>query len=119
MHQIVPIPIDPFEPTAAELAGDEPPSETDRHTERQARTRLYASRATTPKGTHSKPNIHHETLADTMAQSTTPQEETSGDEPHVAQGKRPLGFDRAQHFLLVFSQRAGCGCEFLQGWLPC
>eukprot|EP00962_Isochrysis_galbana_P032785 scaffold10838_cov99-Isochrysis_galbana.AAC.9 len=41
---MVPIPIDPFEPTAAELAGDEPPSETDMHTERQARTRLYASR---------------------------------------------------------------------------
>jgi len=29
MHQIVPLRIDPFEPTAAELAGDEPPSEHD------------------------------------------------------------------------------------------
>eukprot|EP00962_Isochrysis_galbana_P035447 scaffold12159_cov142-Isochrysis_galbana.AAC.1 len=80
---MVPIRIDPFEPTAAELAGagDEPPSETDRHTERQARTRLCASRATTPKGTHSKPNIHHESLFDTMTQTTKPQEETSGDVP--------------------------------------
>eukprot|EP00962_Isochrysis_galbana_P004818 scaffold1317_cov149-Isochrysis_galbana.AAC.2 len=103
---MVPIRIDPFEPTAAELAGDEPPSETDRHTERQARTRLCASRATTPKGTHSKPNIHHESLIDTMTQTTKPQEDTSGDVPQAAQGKLPLGFDRSQHFLLVFSQRA-------------
>eukprot|EP00962_Isochrysis_galbana_P057922 scaffold30528_cov174-Isochrysis_galbana.AAC.1 len=69
MHQIVPLRIDPFEPTAAELAGDEPPSEHDIDigTERQAQacTRLLASRAITPKGTFNKPNQHHVPLADT------------------------------------------------------
>eukprot|EP00962_Isochrysis_galbana_P009965 scaffold2761_cov148-Isochrysis_galbana.AAC.7 len=71
IHQIVPIHIDPFEPTEAELAGDEPPSEIDMRTERQACSHPSASRATTPNGTHKKPNLHHETLADTMAQPTT------------------------------------------------
>eukprot|EP00962_Isochrysis_galbana_P052716 scaffold24183_cov146-Isochrysis_galbana.AAC.1 len=52
-----------------------------------------APQHTTPNGTHRKPNLHHEPLADTIAQPTTPQEETSGDEPLVAQGKRPIGFD--------------------------
>eukprot|EP00962_Isochrysis_galbana_P033843 scaffold11391_cov125-Isochrysis_galbana.AAC.7 len=68
MHQIVPLRIDPFEPTAAELAGDEPPSEHDIRTERQACTctRLLASRAITPKGTFNKPNQHHVPLADTL-----------------------------------------------------
>eukprot|EP00962_Isochrysis_galbana_P049251 scaffold20775_cov109-Isochrysis_galbana.AAC.11 len=56
--------IDPFEPTAAELAGDEPPSETAMHTERQARTRLYASRATTPNNTHSNPNLRLHVVCD-------------------------------------------------------
>eukprot|EP00962_Isochrysis_galbana_P034756 scaffold11822_cov120-Isochrysis_galbana.AAC.13 len=87
---MVPLRIDPFEPTAAEMAGDEPRSEQDLRTERQASTRLSASRATTPYGTHKKANILHEPLADTITQTTTPQEETSGDEPQAAHGKQPL-----------------------------
>eukprot|EP00962_Isochrysis_galbana_P022588 scaffold6758_cov116-Isochrysis_galbana.AAC.1 len=106
MHQMVPLRIDPFEPTEAEIAGDEPRSEQELRPERQASTRLSASRATTPYGTHKKANTLHEPLADTITQTTKPQEETSGDEPQAAQGKQPLGFDRSQHFLLIFSQRA-------------
>eukprot|EP00962_Isochrysis_galbana_P042183 scaffold15689_cov135-Isochrysis_galbana.AAC.9 len=83
------------------LETSEPPSESDLRTERQACTRLFAfaSRAITPNGTYSKPNQHHVPLADTLAQPTTPQEETSGVEPPVAQGKRPIGFDHSQHEL--------------------
>eukprot|EP00962_Isochrysis_galbana_P001422 scaffold360_cov128-Isochrysis_galbana.AAC.2 len=40
IHQIVPVHADPLAPTAAELAGEEPPSETDILTERQVRTRF-------------------------------------------------------------------------------
>eukprot|EP00962_Isochrysis_galbana_P002597 scaffold705_cov119-Isochrysis_galbana.AAC.6 len=47
VHQTVPLRIDPFEPTEAELAGDVPPSEHESGTERQACTRLAASRDTT------------------------------------------------------------------------
>jgi len=57
-------------------------------------------------GGHSKPNLHHESLADTIAQPTTPQEEPSGAEPPGAQGKRPIVLDLSQHYLLVFLQRA-------------
>jgi hypothetical protein len=106
VHQIVPRRIDPFEPTEAELAGDVPPSEHGSGTERQACTRLAASRDTTPYGTHSIPNLHLESLADTFAQPTSPQEEPTGAEPPGAQGKKPMVLDLSKHYLLVFTQRA-------------
>mmetsp|Transcript_31074 Transcript_31074/g.99312 ORF Transcript_31074/g.99312 Transcript_31074/m.99312 type:complete len:205 (+) Transcript_31074:134-748(+) len=98
---------DPFAPTAEELAGEEPPGdETDPHTEGRACTRFAAPRAITPINTPSKLSQHQEPLADTSAQPTTPQEKVLGDEPPAAPGKRTIGFDQAQHYLLVFSQRA-------------
>eukprot|EP00962_Isochrysis_galbana_P008978 scaffold2499_cov129-Isochrysis_galbana.AAC.1 len=85
---MVPLRIDPFEPTEAEIAGDEPRSEQELRPERQASTRLSASRATTPYGTHKNANTLHEPLADTMTQTTKPQEETTGELPQAAQGKQ-------------------------------
>jgi len=103
VHQIVPRRIDPFEPTEAELAGDVPPSEHGPGTERQACTRLAASRDTTPYGTHSIPNLHLESLADTFAQPTSPQEEPTGAEPPGAQGKKPMVLDLSKHSMRTFA----------------